>query len=237
MIMLSLLLLSSPPACYPDTNPAAASLSGVDVDSVSQTAVLTPELAMGWESEEAPPDTFSASPYRSLAFVLAPPLDPDSGADTTRARPKAIEYSSFYYTRLTIHKYASYATIPLFVAEGIVGQKLYNSTGESSLRGTHSALAAGIGVLFGVNTVTGVWNLWEGRKNPAGRTRRMIHSVLMLVSDAGFVATASSAPHRESEGGGPVTNEGGSPSTHRTLAITSGSVALAGYLMMLFWKD
>jgi hypothetical protein len=235
MIMLSLMLLSVPSSSRADT--ALANLSGVGVDSVSQEPVLNPELAMGWEQVEAGAHPLPAAPIRPPAWVVVPPPDLDPPVDTTRARPKAVEYSDFYYTRLAIHKYASYATIPLFVAEGIVGQKLYNTSGESSLRGTHSALAAGIGILFGVNTVTGMWNLWDGRKNPAGRTRRMVHSLLMLVSDAGFVATASSAPHRESEGGGPVTNEGGSPSTHRTLAITSGSVAMAGYLMMLFWKD
>ena len=72
------------------------------------------------------------------------------------ARPKAITYSNGYYTRRKVHVYASYATLPLFIAESVVGQELYNQTASGSLRSTHSALAAGIGVLFGVNTVTGV---------------------------------------------------------------------------------
>ena len=46
------------------------------------------------------------------------------------------------------------------------------------------SLAAGVAVLFGVNTVTGVWNLWEGSRNPSGRTKRLVHGILMLCADA-----------------------------------------------------
>lgn len=241
MIMTTLVLFSLSSSLPADTNHTSAmdTLSqGRDI--VSQEPVLDPSLTMESTDAESPPDTAPRAQVVPRAWVVAPApvLMPDPTADTVRARPKAIEYSSLYGTRLTIHKYASYATIPLFVAEEIVGQKLYNGTGGQGLRGTHTALATGIGVLFGVNTITGLWNLWDSRKDPAGRTRRTIHSLLMLASDAGFLATAMTAPHREDDGfGGGVTSDGGSASTHRTLAITSGSVALAGYLMMLLWKD
>jgi hypothetical protein len=101
-------------------------------------------------------------------------------------------------------------------------------------------VAASIGVLFGVNSVTGVWNLMESRKNPAGRTRRTVHGILMLAADAGFVATGLLAP---GEGGGEDGQSGrtqassGSRSTHRAVALSSMGVALASYLMMLFWRD
>jgi hypothetical protein len=147
------------------------------------------------------------------------------------ARPKAFEYSDGYRTRLKIHKYASYAMLPLFVAQYAVGQKLYNGTGSESTRSAHGVLAASTAVLFGVNTVTGVWNLSEGRKDPSHRTKRMVHGVLMLVADAGFVATGMLAPDTEHEGG-----EGGggsSASTHRTVAIASMGVATVAWLMML----
>jgi hypothetical protein len=86
----------------------------------------------------------------------------DTTSDTTIAtqRRHAVEYSEWYYKRLTIHKVASY-NHPLFVAEYVLGDKPYNGTRESSTRSTHQAVAGGIGVLFGVNTVTGVWNLWR----------------------------------------------------------------------------
>ncbi len=150
-------------------------------------------------------------------------------------RPKAREYSPGFYTRLSIHKYASYATIPLFGAEYFVGQKLYNDTTTrgSSLKGVHSALALGIGALFAVNTVTGVWNLWEQRQEPAGRARRYVHAFLMLASDAGFLATAATAPGGRDRVPG---QRAAGASTHRTLAMTSFSAATVGYLLMLIWK-
>ena len=152
-------------------------------------------------------------------------------------RPKAIEYSHLYYTRLAIHHYASFATIPMFVAEYAIGQSLYNQTAppglvrpSQSLRSWHSLVAGGGGVLFGVNTITGSWNLWEGRKAKEGRTRRYVHSALMFLSDAGFVATGAITPgRRDIEGLGDPNRR----ALHRTLAMTSMGTAVVSYLMML----
>lgn len=158
------------------------------------------------------------------------------GADTARQqqRPRAIEYSHLYEVRAAIHHYASFATLPLFAAEYALGQSLYRNQGanSSSTRQAHSLVAAGVAGLFGLNTVTGVWNLWDARKEPAGRLRRYLHSALMIVSDAGFVAVGATAP--DDDGGAA---NGNRAALHRTLAITSMSAALAGYAMMLIWKD
>lgn len=171
--------------------------------------------------------------------VIARRETADSVIDTTGVtqRRHAVEYSDWYYKRLTIHKLASYTTIPLFVTEYVLGDKLYNGTASSSTRSTHQAVAAGIGVLFGVNTITGVWNLWESRNESQGRARRLTHGLLMLASDAGFVATAALAPEG-SEGGfeGGFEESSNNRSTHRTVAVTSMGVSLASYLMMYFWK-
>lgn len=143
--------------------------------------------------------------------------------------PQLIEYSDAYFTRLTIHRWASYLTLPLFAGQYIVGQKLMN--GDGNLRGVHGVLAAGVAGLFAVNTVTGGLNLIESRKDPEGRTRRTIHSVLMLLADAGFVATGLTAKESENEGGyysGPVTNN-----NHRNIAIASMGTALLSYAIML----
>jgi hypothetical protein len=152
---------------------------------------------------------------------------------TPPPRPMAFEYSDGYRTRLKIHRYASFATIPLFVAQYAVGQKLYDGNGSDGTRSLHGGLAATTAVLFGVNTVTGVWNLREGRKDPNHRTKRMVHGILMLVADAGFVATGLMTPESE---GGEFEFEGGgtSRSTHRTVALTSMGIATVGYLIMLF---
>ena len=141
--------------------------------------------------------------------------------------PKAFEYSDAYRTRAKIHKIASFATLPLFATEAVVGQSLYDNP-TSGKKNAHLAVAAGIGTLFGINTVTGVWNLVEARQDPNHAGRRWAHGLLMLGADAGFLATAALGPsEHEFEGEG-------SRSTHRAVAFTSISVATAGYLIMLF---
>lgn len=154
--------------------------------------------------------------------------------DAPYARPRAVQMSRAYEVRMKIHRLASWATVPLFVAQYVAGQKLHDGdyTGEGT-KDLHSALATGTTVLFGVNTVTGVWNLWDARKKPEGRTRRIIHSILMLGADAGFVATGMMAPDDDDDGEG----EGeGNRSGHRNVAIASMSVATASYLYMLFTR-
>jgi hypothetical protein len=176
-------------------------------------------------------------------------LDPPVGSfeserpaqEPTARRPVAVDYGKGSEIRLKIHKYASIATIPLFATETWLGQSLYNNPGSSeSKRSAHGAVAASIGVLFGVNSVTGVWNLLESRKNPAGRTRRTVHGILMLAADAGFVATGLLAPDEEGgddgRGSAPAVRPAGA-GTHRAVALSSMGVALVSYLMMLVWRD
>ncbi len=160
-------------------------------------------------------------------------LDVPQEQPARRAVP--VEYSDSYKTRAKIHKYASIATLPLFVANYVVGQELYNHPGNESKKGLHDGLVAATAVVFGVNTVTGVWNLWEGRNDPNHRTKRMTHGILMMIADVGFLATAALAPHNENEnrhGSAPTSMSGAS--THRTVALTSMGIATVSYLMMLF---
>ena len=181
------------------------------------------------------PATTAGPTLPDLPAVVRPTmLVADTG---TQQRPHAIEYSDAYGVRLEIHHYASYLTLPLFAAEYFLGQSLYNNppAGEgSSTRQAHSAVAAGIAGLFVINTVTGGWNLWDSRKDPNGRLRRYIHAGLMIIADAGFVATGATAPGDDYQGGGADPN---ARSRHRTIAITSMVTALASYGMMLVWKD
>lgn len=164
---------------------------------------------------------------RLSPITLTLALPEDAGAQTPR--PVAFEYSDAYRLRAKIHRYASFATLPLFALEGWAGSSLYNDPTEAK-KTTHLVLAGTIAALFAVNSVTGVWNLIESRKDPNGRTRRRLHGILMLAADAGFVATAMTAP--ESEHG--ESGEGGSRSTHRAIAFTSIGLATASYLIMLF---
>jgi hypothetical protein len=160
---------------------------------------------------------------------------PIVGADTTpRRRRKAIEISDAYSLRLKIHYIASYATLPIFAAQAIVGQQLYvaenNGTRPSdALRGTHDAIAVALDGLFAVNTVTGAWNWWETRHNEEGRTWRTIHSALMLVADGGFAYTTYLG-----QGARYTRGTIAGRNLHKNWAIGSASVALASYIMM--WK-
>lgn len=171
----------------------------------------------------------------SVLAASAPALQSTATAQATPARrPVAFEYSDGYRTRLKIHKYASYATLPLFVAQFAVGQKLYDGNASDGTKTLHGVLAGTTAVLFGVNTVTGIWNLSEGRKDPSHRTKRMVHGILMAVADAGFVATGIMTPEGGHEGGEFGFESGGtSRSTHRAVALTSMGIATVGYLMML----
>ena len=44
-----------------------------------------------------------------------------------QVHPVATTYSDAYQTRLKIHKYASYVTLPLFAAEVALGESLYKN--------------------------------------------------------------------------------------------------------------
>jgi hypothetical protein len=160
----------------------------------------------------------------TFAQELPQASEPQAGAAPPQV---ALEYSDGYRLRAKIHKVASFATLPLFATEGVLGQSLYSDP-SSAKKDAHLAVAAGLGALFSVNTVTGVWNLVEARKDPVHRSRRLAHGLLMLGADAGFLATAAL---------GPDDDEGGTRSAHRAMAFTSIGMATAGYVIMLFGGD
>lgn len=166
---------------------------------------------------------------RASSLVTSAPLD----TPVVRRR-RAIQYSDNYYTRLTIHRYGSYAMLPLFAAEFALGQNLINDSNPSSwIKPTHTAVALGIGALFTVNTVTGGWNLWESRSDPSNRALRITHSVLMLASDVGFVVTGALTPKEHSADFNEIRS---SRNRHRNWALGSMGVSTAGTALMWFVK-
>jgi len=195
------------------------------------------------------------TPALSLLITLAGPVDtvrlvPDSApttitsrlelpvslqleADTTpRRRRKSVEVSEWYERRLRIHRYGAYATIPLFVFQAAAGNELYQkgSGADSWAKNGHPIGAAGLATVFGINTVTGLWNLWDSRVVPQGRTRRTIHTLLMLASDAGF-AYAGIKLSEDAEESADARRK------HRNMAYASMGVAVTGAGMMLLWRD
>ncbi|MGI8510867.1 MAG: hypothetical protein ACR2MQ_16280 [Gemmatimonadaceae bacterium] len=179
-----------------------------------------------------------------VAFVLRKPSEPygpdaeyvDQTTDTTSTtsqRPRAVEHSDAYYTRLKIHRVASYTELPLFAAEYVLGERLLKDerTGfpPSSLKTAHAAVAGGLGVLFTVNTITGVWNLWDSRHDPANHTLKIIHSVAMLGADAGFALAGAT--------GGNAKNNLHDAQQHRTIAVSSIALATAGTAIMWLFNE
>jgi hypothetical protein len=156
-----------------------------------------------------------------VLFLQSPP----------QPRPMAFEYSDGYRQRAKVHRYASMATLPLFAAQAYLGRRLYTDlTGAgSATRTAHRATAIGIGGLFGLESVTGVWNLIEARKDPHRSAKRTAHAVLMLAADAGFMATVATRPTNAAD-------YQGAKRLHRSLAIGSIGAATAGYLLMLFGR-
>jgi hypothetical protein len=209
--------------------------------SASGAAMILPFVLVG-ALLAAPQDTTPApvplAPEREQPVGV---VNPGAREDTTPSgRRKAVVISDAYATRLKIHYVASYATLPLFAAQAIVGEQLFHNEQNGfppsrSLRETHDAVAVALGALFVTNGVTGSMNWWETRHNEKGRTWRTIHAAMMLLSEAGFAYTASLGER------GRFTANGGNASRdlHKTWAITSASVALAGYVMMWspFRKD
>jgi hypothetical protein len=145
--------------------------------------------------------------------------------------PAPTVYTHAYEVRADIHKYASYATLPLYAAEFALGQSLFDDPGNGTRRSLHGAVGAGIIGLASVNTVTGAWNLWVSRHDTKGRKLRVIHSVLLMASDAGFVASWATAPSSHNRGT-PAYNS--DKVTHRNIAIASIGTGTVGYLIMIF---
>ena len=175
----------------------------------------------------------------ALRLPRGGPFEP--GADTVRRRPRAVEYSEGYGRRLAVHRYASYTMVPLFAAQYVLGSRLLdqkndlfagrrNEPIDGGLRTAHNVTAAGVGVLFAVNTVTGVWNFREARRDPNGRGRRTAHALLMLAADGGF-ATTGLLGSRASD------NTPRQARQHRNVALGSMAVAAAGASIMWFLDE
>lgn len=186
-------------------------------------AVLTttPDTAL------APRSDSIAGPVRGVLVAAV-----RAAEDTVRPRRRSVEVSEWYNRRLTIHRYGSYAMYPLFALQAIAGNQVYqDQRGAPDWAKTgHRIGAAGLATVFTLNTVTGLWNLWESREVEQDRTRRTVHALLMLASDAGFTYAGvrlseqaeTSADKRE---------------LHRTFAYGSMATALAGVSVMVLWKE
>lgn len=187
--------------------------------------MLIPALLSAALLTVTPPDSSARTP---LGGPVAAPvaLTLRAPADTVRRR-KAVTYSDGYSKRVAIHKALSWAMLPLFAASYFSGDQLLEKGDDAPdwAESIHPFAAGGTAVLFGANAVTGTWNLWEGRKDPNGRTRRIVHSVLFLAASGGFAYAGSIAEDAE--------EDGEKRSLHRNVALGSMSLSTASWLLML----
>lgn len=162
----------------------------------------------------------------SMDARLVPGWNRVAVADTNPRRRKAVEYSDEYYSRLQMHRVGSWLEFPIFGAEYWLGQKLISpdKTPADWVKTTHAIVAGGLGGLFAINTITGVWNLYESRNDTDQRALVWTHSALMLASDAGFAITASLA--------GGAHDSFRTRDRHRNAALVSMGFASAGTLIM-----
>jgi hypothetical protein len=163
----------------------------------------------------------------SLTFLIPPPVV----ADTPRVRPRAIEISDWYGRRLTIHRTLSYTVIPIFAAQWVAGERIYKHGNEAPdwAKTTHRAGATALAGIFTVNTVTGLWNLWDSRSTPNGRALRYFHAISMLAADAGFTY-AGAKLSKEAETDFNKRRE------HRTIALTSMGITIVSALAMKLYN-
>ncbi len=94
-------------------------------------------------------------------------------------------------TMLRAHQVMGFVTLAGFVAQGIVGSKLYRATGENyrRIKDTHEMLATGINIAY---TTTALLSLTAPPKivgERRGLSSIKIHKYLAVVHMAGMVAT------------------------------------------------
>lgn len=191
--------------------------------------------AAGAATDSTAPDSVVSQAVSPASVMFAPTLLGErlAGEDTVvHKRRRAVVMSDAAILRLRIHRYASYTVIPLFALQAIAGNQLLQADNGGVERpgwakSAHSFGAGAIGTVFAVNTITGVWALYDARQNDQNRALRWAHSILMLASDAGFTYTGITLAH-------DAKRSSSSRNQHRDWAYASMGTALVGYGIMFF---
>jgi hypothetical protein len=202
---------------------SADSMTPSIVIAIERLQVLTPIAGATSQIENpAPPASGASITDSTLRLVWSQP-------DTVVKKKRVlVEYSDWYGRRLAIHRTLSWAMIPLFAASYYTGDRLARDGRIGSpawVRTLHPYAATGASVVFGVNTVTGLWNLWDARHDPEGRVRRVIHSVLFIAADAGFAYAGSLG--KQARDNSEIRNK------HRAIALYSMGASYVSMMIML----
>jgi hypothetical protein len=148
-----------------------------------------------------------------------------------RQRVRAIEVSEWYSRRLTLHRRLSYTVIPLFGFQAVAGNQIWQGgrNAPAWARDGHRYGAATIAGVFTVNTVTGLWNLWDSRSVTEGRARRYLHATSMLVADFGFTWAGAKLSEQ-------AETDFAKRRLHRKVALTSIGISVTSGLLMKFFN-
>lgn len=174
-------------------------------------------VSAGTVSDPAPSPGLSASPVvpkRQVPFCSpsVPRQPEDDGGE-------------WYGRRLALHRYSAWAAVAAFPVEIYTGSRLLDDGADPDwVRDTHTGTVWVLGTTFTMNTVTGVWNWWDSRREPEGRRWRNAHALVMVAADAAMFATARA---------GQAAARGESRERHQTLAFTTVGLTAVGHLMML----
>lgn len=144
-----------------------------------------------------------------------------------------VDYTARFYERLDLHQLGTRALLPLFALQYVAGSQLADRGNDAPgwAKVGHRVGATGVAALFIKNVYTGLPILAEAARDPQDKGRRFTHVTLMLAASAGFLATGILADYAE---GSPDDRQ-----LHKTLALTSMSLATVGYLVQtdLFRRD
>lgn len=151
--------------------------------------------------------------------------------DSLQGRPRVVELSDWYYRRLKIHRWVAYGTLPVFGAQWAAGERLYNDSRDAPTwaKTTHRVGATLLAGGFTVNTVTGLWNLWDSRSVPQGRALRTVHALSILVAD-GMFTYAGAKLSDEAEQSSSKRKE------HRTIALSAMALTTVSGMAMKLWN-
>ena len=148
-----------------------------------------------------------------------------------RSRARAVEYSGFYRARLSVHRALSYAMLPLFAGSYVTGDQIlrHRTDPPKWAKDLHKPFAIATESVFAVNTITGLWNLYDSRHNDAGKVKRTLHSLLFIAAGAGFTYAGTTLA-------GDAKNRTDPTRFHRTVALASMGVSVVSWGMMVFVK-
>ena len=116
-----------------------------------------------------------------------------------------------------------------FIVRAIAGNQIWvaGTNAPEWARTGHRYGAATIAGVFTVNTITGLWNLWDSRHVEPGRALRVMHATSMLVADAGFTWAGAKLSEQ-------AERDMSKRRLHRTVAMTSMGITLTSGLLMKF---